>query len=110
MERRYYRSKLKNPPENLKLVGIAQLELDYFITGSETKFMEINSLSDISVEYRATLESGTRTTFEHNVQELLRRAKEGIMTYISFSGFRVSGFIVKIKGNRTLKNKELWVD
>lgn len=106
LERRYYRKRIKETDE-LKYVGKASLSPDYFITGAQTKYTEISSLSDISVRYTATLANGNRTDFEHNVGELLYRAKEGLLTYINFEGFRVGNFIVKIHGKRTLKNQTL---
>lgn len=106
LERRYHTKKIKER-DDLIYVGEAQLADDYFITGAETKYKEITSLSDISVEYTATLNNGQTTRFSHNLQNLLLRAKEGLLTYISFEGFKVRGYIVKIHGNKTLKDGTL---
>ena len=88
--RRYYRKKLKPIPERLQFVGTAELSKDYFIVGSETHHTDIIDLSSIELEYTAVLRGGSTTSFRHNIQDLLHKAKEGYMPYITFEGFKVT--------------------
>lgn len=85
----YYRSKVKER-ESLKFVGEATLSNDYFIVGCQTQYSDIIDLNDIQLEYSATLKNGTVSNFKHSIQDLLTKAKEGILPYISFAEFKVS--------------------
>lgn len=96
--RRYYEGKLKKVPERCKFVGTAELSDDYFIVGSETHHAAITDLDDIILQYSATLKNGDIAMFRHSVQEMLRRAKQGIMPYISFAGHKVQKPIVQVNG------------
>ena len=91
VSRRYYRKQLvgKHLLPNLKYIGEALLSDDYFITGSTTKFSYITDLNSVELEYTATLSNGRIATFTHSIQELLERAKEGILPYISFAQHKV---------------------
>lgn len=101
--RRYYRGKLdkkalRKQPSIVKYIGEAELDEDYFITGSVTKHFPITDFNDVVLNYRADLKNGRVSDFTHTVQELLERAKEGILPYISYAEHRVRKPFVTIKG------------
>lgn len=85
----YYRQKVKET-EALKYVGEANLSNDYFIVGCQTQYSDIIDLNDIELQYSATLKNGTVSNFKHSIQDLLTKAKEGILPYISFAEYKVS--------------------
>ncbi len=85
----YYRQKVKET-EALKFVGEATLSDDYFIVGCQTQYSDIIDLNDIELEYSATLKDDTISNFKHSIQDLLTKAKEGILPYISFAEYKVS--------------------
>lgn len=89
--RRYYRKELKPCPSNLLYVGQAELSDEYFILGCETQHTDIVDLNDVELHYKAALKDGQVVSFRHTFGDLLVKAKEGIMPYLSFSGFRVVG-------------------
>jgi hypothetical protein len=86
--RRYYKKKIKD--NNLTFVGEAELNDEYFIIGCETHYTNIVDLNDIRLEYSATLKGGVITKFSHSFQDMLIKAKEGIIPYISFAECRVN--------------------
>lgn len=102
VQRRYYRHKLKSyDPDRLKYVGKAELSEDYFITGSECKYTEIIDLDQVSLVFRAVLRNKKISEFEFTLDEMLYRAKEGILPYLSFAEHRVLDKpILKINGKR----------
>lgn len=107
-ERRYYKVKLNRLPEGVNFVGEAVLSKDFFIPGSETGYTSFIDLSDISLSYTAELSNKQVVNFEHTLSDLLFKAKEGIMPYINFSGFRVSKKpIIKINGKKHNISKPL---
>lgn len=99
--REYYQKKLNKSSlgDNRKYVGSAELSDDYFIVGSETHFTNIIDLSDIELEYSAVLKNNKVSTFKITIEDLLYKAKEGILPYISFNGFKVTKKpILRVKG------------
>lgn len=102
--RRYYRKELsdkelKKNSSIVKYLGEADLDDDYFIPGSVSHFYPINNLNEVSLTYEASLENGRMSTFVHTFQELLERAKEGILPYISFAEYKVNKKpVVTVKG------------
>lgn len=85
----YYRKKVKET-KSLKFVGEATLSDDYFIVGCQTQYSDIIDLNDIELQYSVTLKNGTVSNFKHSIQDLLNKAKEGILPYISFAEYKVS--------------------
>jgi hypothetical protein len=95
VERVYFRGKQKTH-EKLIYVGEADLTDEFFIVGSETQFTDIVDLNDVEVQYTASLKNGRLATFKHSFQEMLERAKDGIMPYISFAEYKVNEKATKL--------------
>jgi len=107
-ERRYYKRKLNKLPEGVLFVGEAMLEDNFFIPNSETAYTSFIDLNDISICYTAELANKQVANFEHTLLEMLYKAKEGIMPYLSFAGFKVSKKpIIKIHGRKHNISKPL---
>jgi hypothetical protein len=107
ISREYYRRKVKTS-DTLIFVGEAELSEEYFIINSETHFTDIISLEDIEVEYSATLKNKTVSTFKYTFSDLLIKAKEGLLPYLSFDGFKVSSkpkLIIKGKKHKVHSDK-----
>jgi hypothetical protein len=97
----YSKVKQRKLPEHKKLVGEAMLSDDYFIVGCQTRYTNIVDLDDVSLVFSAKLKDGTYSTFEYTIQEMLRRAKEGILPYLSFAEFKVTKSpILKVNGKK----------
>lgn len=104
VHRMYYTSKLKDKDmdESMTFVGEAMLSDDYFIIGSETQHTSILDLNQVEFCYTATTKNSRLVEFSHTFQEMLERAKEGILPYISFDGHRVNRSpILRINGRKT---------
>lgn len=107
--RMYFTSKVKEKDmsDNMEYVGCAELSEDYFIIGSETQYTSVVDLNQVELCYTANTKNGRISEFSHTFQEMLERAKEGILPYISFSGHKVNRLpILKINGKKhSVKNK-----
>lgn len=84
-----YSEKPLSLTKDCKLIGEGSFAEDYFIH-FESVYSEFVDLSDIELTYEATLVNGSTSTFVHNLRDLLIKAKEGILPYISFAEFRVN--------------------
>jgi hypothetical protein len=70
-------------------IGEGTFTEDYF-KHFESVYSEFVDLADVELTYEAKLTNGNTSTFVHNLRDLLIKAKDGILPYISFAEYKVN--------------------
>lgn len=91
----------KKESKHCKLLGTCTVTDEYFIDSNETVFSEFKDLSEVELTYEADLISGEKHRFSFTLSQLLVKAKEGLLPYISFKEHLVNNNpVITIKGKK----------
>lgn len=89
VKRHYSRIQLKET-KKCTLVGEGIFSDEFFNDSCDEMYSEFNNLEDIRLTYQAKLKDGETREFSFDLDTLLRKAKDGLLPYISFAEHKVS--------------------